>query len=62
MFDPEPTISLWFNDKVQRLTASSHRNSTMKCQKHSDTEFVEITELATSDLEDESVTIFEGFS
>ena len=62
MFDPEPTISLWFNDKVQRLTASSHRNSTMKCQKHSDTEFVEIAELATSDLEDESVTIFEGFS
>ena len=34
----------------------------MKCQKRSDTEFVDITEVAMSDLEDESDTIFEGFS
>ena len=62
MFDPKPAINLWFNDKVWRLTASLHRNSTMKCQKHSDTEFVDIAELTMSDLEDESDTIFEGFS
>ena len=34
----------------------------MKRQKCSDTEFVDIAELAISDLEDESVTIFEGFT
>ena len=37
MFNPEPTINLWFNDKVRRLTASSHRSSTMKRQKRRDT-------------------------
>ena len=63
MFNPEPAINLWFSDKVRRqLTASSHRNSTMKRQKRSDTEFVDIAELAMSDLDDESDTIFEGFS
>ena len=62
MFNPKPVMNLWFNDKVRRLTASLHRNSTMKCQKHSDTEFVDITELAISDLEYECDTIFEGFS
>ena len=62
MFNPEPAVNLWFNDKVWRLTASSHRNSTIKHQKHSDTEFVDIAELAMSDLEDDSDTIFEGFS
>ena len=34
----------------------------MKHQKRGDTEFVDIAELAMSDLEDESVTIFEGFT
>ena len=62
MFNPEPAVNLWFNDKVWRLTASSHRNSTIKRQKCSDTEFVDIAELAMSDLEDDSNTIFEGFS
>ena len=62
MFNPEPATSLWFNDEVRRLAASSHRNSTIKRQKRSDTEFVDIAELAISDLEDESVTIFEGFT
>ena len=62
IFNPEPAISLWFNNKVRRLTAFSDRNSTMKRQKRSDTEFVDIAELAMSDLQDESTTIFEGFS
>ena len=62
IFNPEPAIHLWFNDKVRRLTASSHRNSPMKRQKRSDIEFVDIAELGMSDLEDESDTIFEGFS
>ena len=53
MLNPEPAINLWFNDKVWRLAA---------CQKRSDTEFVDIAELAMSDLEDESDTIFKGFS
>ena len=34
----------------------------IKRQKRSDTEFVDIAELAMSDFEDESGTIFEGFS
>ena len=62
MFNPEPAVNLWFNDKVWRLAASSHRNSTIKRQKRSDTEFVDIAELAMSELEDYSDTIFEGFS
>ena len=62
MFNPKPATSLWFSDEVRRLAASSHRNSTMKRQERSDTEFVDIAELAISDLEDESVTIFEGFT
>ena len=53
MLNPEPAINLWFNDKVWRLAA---------CQKCSDTKFVDIAELAMSDLEDESDTIFKGFS
>ena len=53
MLNPEPAINLWFNDKVWRLAA---------CQKCSDTEFVDIAELAMSDLEDESDIIFKGFS
>ena len=61
MFNPEPIINLWFNDKVQRLTASSHRGSKMKHQK-CDTEFVDMAELPTSDLENESDAIFEWFS
>ena len=62
IFNPEPAINLWFNDIVRRLRASSHRNSTMKRQKCRDTEFVDIAELAMSDLEDQSDTMFEGFS
>ena len=62
MFNPESAINLWFNDKVRRLTASLRVNSTMKRQKRSDTAFVNIAELTTSDLEDEGDTIFEGFS
>ena len=62
MFNSEPAINLWFSDKVRRLTVSSHRSSTMKREKRSDTEFVNITELAMSDLEDQSDTIFEGFA
>ena len=62
MFNPESAINLWFNDKVRRLTASLRINSTMKRQKRSDTAFVNIAELTMSDLEDESDTIFEGFS
>ena len=49
MLSREPAIRLWFNDKVRRLTASSHKNSRMKRQKRSDTEFVNITELVMSD-------------
>ena len=52
MFNLEPAISLWFSDKVRTLTASLYRNSTMKLQKRSDTEFVDIAELAMPDLED----------
>ena len=52
MFNPEPAISLWFNDKVRRLTASSHRNSRMKRQKRNATEFVDVAKLAMLDLED----------
>ena len=62
MINPESAINLWFNDKVRRLTASLRINSTMKRQKRSDTAFVNIAELTMSDLEDESDTIFEGFS
>ena len=46
MFNPEPAKNLCFNDKIRRLTASTHRISTMKHQKCSDAEFVGITELA----------------
>ena len=45
MFNSEPAKSICFNDKI-RLTASTHRISTMKRQKCSDAEFVSITELA----------------
>ena len=62
MFNSESAINLWFNDKVHSITASAHRSSTMKRQKHSDTEFLDIAELAMSDLEDERDTLFEGFS
>ena len=47
--------------KKLRLTASLHSSSTMKLQKSSDTEFVDLAELAMSDL-DESDTVFEEFS
>ena len=36
--------------------------STMKHQKRSDTEFVDIAELVMPDLEDLNDTVFEGFS
>ena len=62
MFNPEPAINLWFNDKVRRLTASSHRSSSIKRQKRSHTEFVDIAKLMMSDLKDKSHTVFEGFS
>ena len=62
MFNPEPAINLWFNDKVRRLTASSHRSSSIKRQKRSHTEFVDIAKLVMSDLKDKSHTVFEGFS
>ena len=61
MFNPQPAINLWFNDKVRRRTASSHWNSTMKSQKRSDTEFADIAELAISDLEDEVIQYLKGF-
>ena len=62
MFNPEPAINLWLNDKVRRLTASSHRSSSIKRQKRSHTEFVDIAKLVMSDLKDKSHTVFEGFS
>ena len=55
-------MNLFLDDKVQRLTVSSHRKLMMKHQKHSDTKFADITELVMSDLEVESDTIFERFS
>ena len=61
MFNPAPAINLWFNDKVQRLTTSLHKSSMIKCWKHSDTEFADITELAMSDLEDEWYNIWRVF-
>ena len=62
MFNPKLGMNLFLDDKVQRLTVSSHRKLMMKHQKHSDTKFADITELAMSDLEVESDTIFERFS
>ena len=61
MINPEPAKNLCFNDKILRLTASTHRISTMERQKCSDTEFVDITLLAMWDLEDENDKIFEWF-
>ena len=54
-------INLWFNDKVRRLAVYLHRISMMKLQKRSYTKFVDIAELAMSDLEDDIDAIFEGF-
>ena len=42
MINPEPAKNLCSNDKIRRLTASTHRISTMERHKCSDAEFADI--------------------
>ena len=58
-FDATQSIDHWFNDRVRRLTSSSHKYPEKRRRLNASTE-VDIATLAMSDLEDEE-TVFEFF-
>ena len=53
-FDPNPSIEKWFQASIRRLTSSSHKYPEKQRKLNDGSNFVDLTDLVMSDLEDEN--------